>query len=593
MAALIAMKGLTPGTRYELPETNSTCLILGRQQDCTIVLDNNSVSRQHARIIREDNVWYVEDLKSRNKTYLNHEELQGRAPLKDGDRIKVCDFMFRFEATPAQPKPLPAIMRNDSTVEAETESINVQASLASGSVRAVLDSQPSEKLRALLDISTQLSKTLKVDSLLPQIADTLFQVFRQADRCFIITREEPDQLVPRVTKTRTNTSDSAARFSRTIVRRCLDTLEAYLSEDASADQNLGAAASIAEFRIRSVLCAPIVNADNKALGVIQLDTQQRNKRFTQDDLKLLCAVASQAAVAMDNARLHENLIARSKLDRDLEIARQVQFSFLPQQTPQVPDYQIFHFYSPAQMVGGDYYDFLHMPDGRLALFVGDVAGKGVPAALLMAKLSAEARYCTITDSDPATIVSKLNDALISAGLLDRFITLAAAFLDPRTHQVSLVNAGQMTPMIYRASDGFVGDAMPSSMSGTPLGVIEGYPYDAVEVQLRPGDTIFMFSDGVSDAMNVKEEMFGIQGIHNVLRSDNVLQAGHYSPNQVGTRIIQAVRQHARGRDQNDDIALVAFGLLDDQMRDHPDNSQVDLGKLDDPRHGPATPTGRF
>jgi sigma-B regulation protein RsbU (phosphoserine phosphatase) len=585
MAALIVMKGLTPGTRYELPENNPAGLIMGRQQDCTIVLDNNSVSRQHARIFRINDVWYVEDLKSRNKTYLNHEELQGRAPLKDGDRIKICDYLFRFEETP-QRKPLPAAMAPE--IEPINEQFSVQASIASGSVRAVLDSQPSDKLRALLDISTQLSKTLDIKSLLPQIAETLFQVFRQADRCFIITREEPDQLVPQVIKTRTKDSDSSARFSRTIVRRCLDTLESYLSEDASADQNLGAAASIAEFRIRSVLCAPIVTPDNKALGVIQLDTQQRNKRFTQDDLKLLCAVAGQAAVAMENARLHENLIARSKLDRDLEIARQVQFSFLPQQTPVVPNYEIFHFYSPAQMVGGDYYDFLPMPDGRLALFVGDVAGKGVPAALLMAKLSAEARYCTITDTDPASIVCKLNDALISAGMLDRFIALAAAFLDPKTNRVALVNAGQMTPMIYRASDEFVGDAMSSSMSGTPLGVIEGFPYEAVEVQLQPGDTIFMFSDGVSDAMSPTGDMFGIQGIHRVLRSDNALHTGGLRPNEVGQRIIQGVRQHARGRDQNDDIALVAFGLLDESMLAQANDSSINLGEVDVPQRGAVT-----
>jgi sigma-B regulation protein RsbU (phosphoserine phosphatase) len=385
MAALIVMKGLTPGTRYELPENNPAGLIMGRQQDCTIVLDNNSVSRQHARIFRINDVWYVEDLKSRNKTYLNHEELQGRAPLKDGDRIKICDYLFRFEETP-QRKPLPAAMAPE--IERSTSNSACRRRLPRGRCGRCWTRSLATSCGRCWTSARSSARPSTSKSLLPQIAETLFQVFRQADRCFIITREEPDQLVPQVIKTRTKDSDSSARFSRTIVRRCLDTLESYLSEDASADQNLGAAASIAEFRIRSVLCAPIVTPDNKALGVIQLDTQQRNKRFTQDDLKLLCAVAGQAAVAMENARLHENLIARSKLDRDLEIARQVQFSFLPQQTPVVPNYEIFHFYSPAQMVGGDYYDFLPMPDGRLALFVGDVAGKGVPAALLMAKLSA-------------------------------------------------------------------------------------------------------------------------------------------------------------------------------------------------------------
>src|SRR5262249_53336023 len=155
-----------------------------------------------------------------------------------------------------------------------------------------------------------------------------------------------------------------------------------------------------DFRIRSVMCAPLNSAEGKAFGVIQLDTQDRSKKFTQDDLMLLVNVANQAAMALENAKLHEEAVTRERFQRDLELAPQVQRGFLPRRLPQVPGYDFFAFYESAQQVGGDYYDFIPLASRRLGVTLGDVAGKGVPAALLMAKLSADGRFCMLTESNP-------------------------------------------------------------------------------------------------------------------------------------------------------------------------------------------------
>src|SRR5437588_383777 len=190
----------------------------------------------------------------------------------------------------------------------------------------------------------------------------------------------------RKSRKRSRPHDEAnARFSRSIVKKCLETNAAFLSDDASADKRLPLSQSVVDFRIRSVMCAPLSGAEGKAFGVIQLDTQDRSKKFTQDDLTLLLGVCNVASISLENARMHEGRLAQERVRRDLELAHRVQLSFLPAKLPEVPGYEFAAQYEPAQEVGGDYYDFIPLTDKKLAVTLGDVAGKGVPAALLMAK----------------------------------------------------------------------------------------------------------------------------------------------------------------------------------------------------------------
>ena len=165
-----------------------------------------------------------------------------------------------------------------------------------------------------------------------------------------------------------------------------------LSQDAGVDTSLPNSASIADLRIRSVMCVPLLTPDNKALGIIQLDTSDR-RQFNEDDLDVLAAVASQAAISIQNASALELLLARERLDRDLKLAEQVQKRFLPQGVPTVAGYEFFAYYQATYEVGGDYYDFVPLPGDRMAVAIGDVAGKGVAAALMMAKFSGDTRYC--------------------------------------------------------------------------------------------------------------------------------------------------------------------------------------------------------
>jgi serine phosphatase RsbU (regulator of sigma subunit) len=188
--------------------------------------------------------------------------------------------------------------------------------------------------------------------------------------------------------------------------------------------------------------------------------------------------------------------------------------------------------------------------------LGDVAGKGVAAALLMAKLSAEVRYCMLTEADPARAVALLNDQLIRGGIGDRFVTLAALIIDPAAHQVTVVNAGHINPMRFR--DGQLAEVITNKESGLPLGWVPGYEYEAKVIPVEMGDTVVVFTDGVIDAEDGDGARFLFQGVHASLKSDT-LAAAECRPSRLGDRIIRAVQRHANGRAQIDDIALVCFG----------------------------------
>ena len=256
---------------------------------------------------------------------------------------------------------------------------------------------------------------------------------------------------------------------------------------------------------------------------------------------------------MCNARLYRDSLLHQQRERDLELAHQVQQMLLPQCLPELPGYAFHAYYESAQEVGGDYYDFIPLPQQRLAVLLGDVTGKGVAAALVMAKFSVEARVCLQTEPEPAVAVSKLNTIMNRAGLTDRFVTLVAVVLDPATHTATLVNAGHPLPLLTCRATGTVAEAMPTDVVGTPLGVVDDCRYASWQVPLHPGDGLVLFSDGVTDAMDAGEQRFKTERVRAVAGSDP------FAARETGERLIRTVKQHAAGCTQNDDMTLVCFG----------------------------------
>jgi serine phosphatase RsbU (regulator of sigma subunit) len=246
-------------------------------------------------------------------------------------------------------------------------------------------------------------------------------------------------------------------------------------------------------------------------------------------------------------------LARERLKLDLELARVVQRGFLPGRLPEVAGYEFYAHYESAFEIGGDYYDFIPLPHQRLAIMLGDVAGKGVAAALLMAKLSADARYCMMTEPSPAAAVSKLNALTIQSGIADKFVTLLAAVLDPVDHCVTLVNAGHPSPLFYHRATRGADEAGSLELAGFPIGVFDGVEYASCQIALKPGDCLLAFTDGVTEAMDVNNVQLQTKGVHAAVRGEA------YSPRALGERVVEVAKQFAAGRSQHDDMALVGFG----------------------------------
>lgn len=572
MAFLRVDQGRNVGQSLEL---RGERIILGRHPSCQIVLDNAAVSRHHAQILESHGNFYVEDLRSRNHTYLNGDVLESRRQLRNADEIRVCDVVLSFhlqqppkrEAGAAAEGPLEKTrvdsrvgnrptVSDEKLVEQLNEDANDSSSIigtqsANASSSLLLAVRPEAKLRSIMEIGKALAGSLNLDEVLSRILDGLFAIFPQADNGFVLLRDpKTNKLLMRASKLRSTSDDDDVRISMTVVRKAMDSGDAILSADALTDKRFDLSESLSGLRIRSMMCVPLVGNKGEKLGVLQLDTKDLKQRFSQDDLDMLVSVASQASLAVENATLHEEILLQRDLERDLEFAMQVQLGFLPSQRPKVEGYEFHDYYEAALRVGGDYFDYISLPDGRLAFTIGDVAGKGVPAALLMARLYSSARYQLLTKPSAAAALTGLNADIASSGLGYRFVTSVFAILDPVHHTVSIANAGHMAPLLRDAKKKV--KPVAQQQSGMPLGVVPTQEYGESVVDLKPGDTLLIYTDGVTEAMNPIREIYGRERLIKFLGKSPV------SLDKMVNALVADVEEFCHEQAQRDDICLVAL-----------------------------------
>ena len=558
MAVLEVIKGLTPGQLFPLDQE---CVVLGRHPDCDIVMEIGAISRQHARILKLDEGFFVEDLHSRNGTFLNEQSVRGQQKLAENDRLRICDLVFVFrlgsgEATvtlPQEPGDTGAMMIDDDGQQAHAPTIMSTVDVSAGKRGIRLAVNAEVKLKAVLEIGQNLSRALGLGDVLPKVLDSLFMIFLQADRGFIVLEDPVTKtLLPKAVRHRRENVTERIRISRTIIHRVMAGKEAILSADAATDARFDMSESIVDFHIHSMMCAPLIGSEGRVLGVIQIDTVDPRHRFGGEDLEVLASIASQAAIAVENAQLHEAALQESVIQRDLALAHKVQRGFLPAAPPKVPRYEFFDFYEPANQVGGDYFDYVWMSGGRLAVAVADVSGKGISAALLMAKLSADARYCLVSEPTPAAAINRLNRAFCESRWEDRFVTLVLAVLDPLQHEVTIVSAGHMAPL-RRFADGRVEPVALGPSGGLPLGIEADVQYGQESITLLPGDALLLYSDGVTDAMNAADEFYGVKRLQEQLGSPAK------SVMALGGRVLDDVQRFIGSRSQSDDMCVTCFG----------------------------------
>ena len=528
-------------------------LRIGRSKECGVVLEHPEVSREHAQVLQSAGDFLVEDLKSRHGTSLNGRRVEEPTTLHDGDLIMVRGFVLRFRLDDDDGGPTTLALPTIAAEDVGESPLVIMSTLDVGKTEAMAEVRPEAKLRALLEISRSIQSTLSIDELLPQVLEGILRIFSQAHQGFVVLKDgESGEFVPRAWRGRSGVPSPRARISQTVVRRAIERREAILSRDTTLDANLNTSESISNLGIRSILCAPLLGKNRQPLGVLQVHSGDRGRRFTADDLEVLVNVAGIMAMAIENARLHEDEMEGARIRRETELASDVQRRFLPARTPDVNGYGFFHFYDAARSVGGDYAGFIPLPQGKLGIALGDVSGKGIPAAMLMARLSSDVRYGLLMASDPGSALTLVNRSLAEAEIEGKFVTLVVMVLEPKAARLTIANAGHPFP-ILRSADGRL-EELGKETAGLPLNVSldPDVHYENMELSFERGSSIVIYSDGISEARNRDGDMFGLERLLEACRAGGAASA-------VGDGIVSAATAFVAGAPQHDDMSLICVG----------------------------------
>jgi sigma-B regulation protein RsbU (phosphoserine phosphatase) len=300
--------------------------------------------------------------------------------------------------------------------------------------------------------------------------------------------------------------------------------------------------------IRSILCVPLM-VKSELIGVLTAYNKKGGAQFTEEDQRLLAIIAMQSGQVIENARLYEEEKELMRMQEEVRLASVIQLDLLPKAGPKVPGYDISGQSIPASQVGGDYFDFMRLEDDKMAFCLGDVSGKGLPASLLMANLQATLRGQTLVDVAASECVRRSNQLLFRSTDPEKFATLFYGILDYKSHRIQFSNAGHENPYLMSPAN----DSKRLACGGTVLGVVDNFPFDQDHVDITPGDTLVVFSDGITEAFDPGENQFGEK------RLVDTIQAHRAEPAHVITeRIIGAVRDFAGAAPQADDLTLVVI-----------------------------------
>lgn len=549
-------------------EINAESLRIGRSSTNDLVLHDLNVSRLHAEIVRRPNGLYLLDAGGKNGTFLNNQRVTAPALLQPGDRVQVGTTTLIFNGAPLSPvqwDDRPMLGGGATTIlpagEIHTPALFDLPLIVEGRAAAVAAPRPDRTplpqatlgqaaaTAAETNLFIEADRELVFHRPLPEILEQIMHLARRAvpfERGLLMLLEG-GALVPQVVRVPPDEAGRPISISRTITDRVIKQHESVLTSDALIDFKEGP--SVEGLQIRSVACVPLWN-NREVIGLIYVDSRHRTGLFGEENLRLLTHLAHIAAVKIENARLYVQAVAAERMEQELQRASELQNLLLPAEAPPIPGYELYGSSVPCQAVGGDYYDYIDLPDGRYGIGLGDVAGKGLPAALLMSAFQASLRALTELGLPPEETIQKLNRLLSRRLPLNRFVTFFYALLDPARHTLTYVNAGHNPPWILRR-DGVTADRL--TQTGRPLGLFEASTYEARTLDLAPGEILLCYSDGVTEATNAAGEEFGEELLRRLLG-----EACAVSPFDIVRRITAAIETHHSGAPRQDDITLVAL-----------------------------------
>jgi phosphoserine phosphatase RsbU/P len=562
----------TPSHGDSVVELSRLRTTIGRSARNDLCVEDPFASRLHAELRRRGDSFWISDLGSANGTMVNGARLTTPAQLHDRDLIRIgeteIEYTERADTAPARGRT--SILLSDSSYPSMPEatitpgSRNSAANLLSSvespqrtRVTPVTGQVPiiqDDTLAVISRVSLTLLSPLSLDETLRQVLDKVFEVV-PADRGYIMLLETPEdrpdaqpELVCKAMRTREPFSETPGdvSISRSISDQVLKEGKSVLSSDAQHDPRFQERRSVVLSGLRSVMAVPLA-VEGRVSGMVYVDNPLQVNRFTERDLQLLTLIAGVAAIRIENMRLLEGQQEQKRLANELALASEIQLRLHPITPPSIPGYDLIGVSFPCYEVGGDYYDFIEKRDGLCVIALGDVSGKGTAAALLMSSVHAGVRAHTRTRISASEVVSEINQYIYDNTPANRFVTLFYSELDPRSHQLTYINAGQNSPLLVRET----GEVTRLDIGGFPVGITPFGDYREGWVELEPGDVLVIYSDGASESLNEAGEEFGeARLIETVQKNRGRTAAG------IRDRIDEALTKFVGKAKTVDDLTLV-------------------------------------
>jgi len=536
-------------------------ITLGRSARNDLCIPDPFASRVHAEVRREGEEYYLQDLGSANGTLYNGGTVEGTVPLTAGGRIQIGETEIVFDdgtyhssmgatmitdnSSTSLPEATIALASGDRTTSGLLEAIEGARTKPEKTVAAQV-AREGDLLALISKVGITLLSSSTLEQTLEQIVSLVFEAV-PADRCLLMMRDEAnEELKVAVARLRDRVGEvGEIRVSRNVMDEVVIKGRSVLTSDAQHDPRFASGTVVLQ-GVRSVLAVPL-GVSEKVFGIIYADSPIAEGRFTEDHLKVLTTLASVAAIRVENARLVEARFQQERLERELQLAMEIQQRFQPTAPPSVPGYELQGISFPCYEIGGDYYDFIQREDGRLVIALGDVSGKGTAAALLMSSLHAAIHAQTGSHDTLVKTISAVNRYLADNIPSNRFVTLFYAELDPESGAVSFLNAGHNPPLIVHAA----GTVEQLASGGLPLGIKADAEYREGRTHLQMGDVLVIYSDGVTEAASPSGEEFGPTRLYEVVsRNVDASAAG------IRDRIESALTKFSQGTQAADDITLV-------------------------------------
>ena len=410
-----------------------------------------------------------------------------------------------------------------------------------------------EELSILNEVSTAVSSTSSLDATVDLIVQKCVKHLKVEQGAVLLfdTLEQGSALRTMIRKVDKVTGAIPMRLGDQITGWMLRHQKPLIVNDFDTEKRFRAPSD--RGGIHSLLCVPM-KLKGRLIGVVNVFNKTGGVGFSAGDQRLLSIIASQSAQILENARLMEQRKALELLEEELRLAREIQKKLLPKESPHVPGYDVVGVSEPAKRVGGDYFDFLDFGDGRLGLCLADVSGKGITAAMLLSNVQATIRSQGRLAPDAGACVSQSNDMLYASTDSDKFVTMFYAVLDTEAHRLEYCNAGHNPPIMLGGSGGPV----LLETGGPVLGVMEGFPYERGEVEFMPGQTLLVYSDGFSEAMNPRLDEFGDAR----LRSSAETHAG-LPPRELLDALLAEGSEFCGDAAQGDDMTIMAVKRMAD------------------------------